>query len=81
MEIEKLQALVIDALEDVKAADIVRDFIDTGVLAEAVQDILDAVGKGYSVCEIMWDTEGKSWFPSSILWRDPRWFEFDRWTA
>ena len=67
-----------DAAEDVKSADIVRDFIDTGVLAEAVQDILDAVGKGYSVCEIMWDTEGKSWFPSSILWRDPRWFEFDR---
>lgn len=67
-----------DAAEDVKAADLVRDFIDTGVLAEAVQDILDAVGKGYSVCEIMWDTEGKSWLPSSILWRDPRWFEFDR---
>ena len=67
-----------DDAEDVKAADLVRDFLNTGVLAEAVQDILDAVGKGYSVCEIMWDTEGKSWFPSSILWRDPRWFEFDR---
>lgn len=67
-----------DDAEDVKAADLVRDFIDTGVLAEAVQDILDAVGKGYSVCEIMWDTEGENWFPSSILWRDPRWFEFDR---
>ncbi|MEG1609934.1 MAG: DUF935 domain-containing protein [Bilophila sp.] len=67
-----------DAAEDVKAADLVRDFLRTGVLAEAMQDILDAVGKGYSVCEIMWDTEGKSWYPSSILWRDPRWFEFDR---
>lgn len=67
-----------DAAEDVKAADLVRDFFDTGVLAEAVQDILDAVGKGYSVCEIMWNTDGKNWFPSAILWRDPRWFEFDR---
>lgn len=67
-----------DSAEDVKAADLVRDFLDTGVLAEAMQDILDAVGKGYSVCEIMWDTEGKSWYPSAILWRDPRWFEFDR---
>ena len=73
----KVEAATDDA-EDVKAADLVRDFLNTGVLAEAVQDILDAVGKGYSVCEIMWDTEGKSWFPSSILWRDPRWFEFDR---
>ena len=73
----KVEAATDDA-EDVKAADLVRDFLNTGVLAEAVQDILDAVGKGYSVCEIMWDTEGKNWFPSSILWRDPRWFEFDR---
>lgn len=67
-----------DSAEDVKAADLVRDFLDTGVLTEAMQDILDAVGKGYSVCEILWDTEGKNWYPSAILWRDPRWFEFDR---
>jgi phage gp29-like protein len=67
-----------DAAEDVKAADLVRDFLSTGVLANAMQDILDAVGKGFSACEILWDTEGKAWYPSSILWRDPRWFEFDR---
>ena len=34
-----------DAAEDVKAADFVRDFLSTGVLANAMQDILDAVGK------------------------------------
>ena len=67
-----------DAAEDVKAADLVRDFLSTGVLANAMQDILDAVGKGFSACEILWDTEGKAWYPSSILWRDPRWFESDR---
>lgn len=67
-----------DAAEDVKAADLVRDFLSTGVLANAMQDILDAVGKGFSACEILWDTEGKAWYPTSILWRDPRWFEFDR---
>ena len=60
-----------DAAEDVKAADLVRDFLSTGVLA-------NAMGKGFSACEILWDTEGKAWYPSSILWRDPRWFEFDR---
>ena len=43
-----------------------------------IRDSLDAVGKGFSACEILWDTEGKAWYPSSILWRDPRWFEFDR---
>ena len=59
-----------DAAEDVKAADLVRDFLSTGVLANAMQDILDAVGKGFSACEILWDTEGKAWYPSSILWQE-----------
>ncbi len=67
-----------DAPEDVKAADLVRDWLRLGILSRSLQDMLDAVGKGYSVCEILWDTEGKSWFPSSIVWRDPRWFQFDR---
>lgn len=67
-----------DAAEDVKAADLVRDFLSTGSLQGALEDILDAVGKGYSACEILWDTEGRTWFPSDIVWRDPRWFEFDR---
>lgn len=67
-----------DAAEDVKAADLVRDWLSLGILSRSLQDMLDAVGKGFSVCEILWDTEGKSWYPSAILWRDPRWFEFDR---
>ena len=67
-----------DSTEDVKAADLVRDVISSGVIASAIQDILDAVGKGYSVCEIMWDTEGRSWYPFALEWRDPRWFAFDR---
>lgn len=68
-----------DDAEDVKAADLARELlVDSGVLAGVMLDILDAVGKGFSVCEIMWDTEGRNWYPSSLAWRDPRWFEFDR---
>ena len=67
-----------DSAEDVKAADLVRDVISSGVIASAMQDILDAVGKGYSVCEIMWNTEGRNWYPFALEWRDPRWFVFDR---
>ena len=67
-----------DSTEDVKAADLVRDVISSGVIASAIQDILDAVGKGYSVCEIMWNTEGRNWYPFALEWRDPRWFIFDR---
>lgn len=67
-----------DAAEDVKAADLVRDWLASGVLSEALLDILDAIGKGFSVCELLWQTEGRQWFPASIVWRDPRWFIFDR---
>lgn len=60
---------------DVKAADAVRDVLD--VLRPALFDIMDAVGKGFSVSEILWDTEGSLWRPASIEWRDPRWFGFE----
>jgi phage gp29-like protein len=42
-------------------------------------DILDSFGKGYSVCEIIWQT-GQQWLPSQIKHCDPRWFRFDRQT-
>lgn len=67
-----------DAANDVKLADFVRDFLNTGILQESLFDILDALGKGFSVCEILWDTGSKVWWPSQIIWRDPRWFEYAR---
>jgi phage gp29-like protein len=68
-----------DDADDVKAADLVREALWRDGLREELFDILDAVGKGYSVTEIIWDTEaGKSWMPVRLEWRQPRWFEFDR---
>lgn len=64
-----------DAKEDVRAADLVRETITT--LRLALFDMLDAVGKGFSVCEIFWDTEGRHWMPERFEWRDPRWFGFE----
>lgn len=68
-----------DAKEDVMAADLAREFLETDVLQAAAFDVLDAVGKGYSACEILWDTGGRQWMPVDIVWRDPRWFGFDPW--
>ena len=68
---------VSDSAEDVADADFVRDFLGTEVLQEALFDMLDAVGKGFSICEILWDCTEKTWLPGRIAWRDPRWFEFD----
>lgn len=67
-----------DAAEDVKKADMVREWLKRDELAEEMFDILDAVGKGISWTEIIWDTSGGQWWPQRLEWRDPRWFTFDR---
>ena len=56
-----------------------RDFVGGGALdlESVLYDILDAVGKGFSATEIIWDTAGREWIPKRLVWRDPRWFMFD----
>lgn len=70
---------VSDDKADVRAADLVRESLDT--IRPMLFDILDAVGKGFSVSEIFWETEGSQWRPSRIEWRDPRWFGFEATTG
>lgn len=67
-----------DAPEDVQLADMVREWISRDELAEEMFDILDAIGKGISFTEIIWDTSEGQWRPKRLEWRDPRWFTFDR---
>jgi phage gp29-like protein len=68
-----------DAAEDRRAADLVRDIVNGGAfdLQSALFDVLDAIGKGFSATEIVWDTSGREWIPRRLTWRDPRWFMFD----
>lgn len=65
--------------EDVRLAAMATDYLVKGTLnlREALFDMLDAIGKGFSATEILWDTAGKEWYPVRLLWRDPRWFMFD----
>lgn len=67
-----------DAAEDVKQADAIRDILRTDAFSELVDDLMDAVAKGFSVCEIMWDKSETLWWPAEFHWRDPRWFVFHR---
>lgn len=67
-----------DEANDVANADLVREFLDRDTLKSELFDILDAVGKGYSVVEILWDLSESQWMPKELKWRDPKWFEFDR---
>jgi len=67
-----------DSAEDVARADMIRDWLKRDELADEVFDMLDAIGKGISFTEIMWDvSEGQLW-PSRLEWRDPRFFTFER---
>lgn len=59
-------------------AELIREFLARDTLESELFDILDAIGKGFSVTEILWETSGGRWLPKRLAWRDPRWFEFDR---
>lgn len=64
---------------DIRAAEMAKDLLLGGTLnlADSLFDILDAIGKGFSAIEIIWDTSGREWAPARLAWRDPRWFLFD----
>ncbi len=62
----------------VEAADLVRKVINRDAFQTELIDILDALGKGFSATEIVWDTSEKQWRPKQLCWRDPRCFTFDQ---
>lgn len=79
--VSQLDITVEPATEDQAGEDqaqMVREWLLRGELADEVFDILDAIGKGYSFTEIVWDTSEGQWRPKALEWRDPRWFRFDR---
>ncbi len=68
-----------DAPEDQAKAELIRGWLQRDTLEAELFDILDAVGKGFSFTEIVWETPAAGpWLPAKLIWRDPRWFEFDR---
>ncbi|MBV1917603.1 MAG: DUF935 domain-containing protein [Sphingomonadaceae bacterium] len=67
-----------DDADDVARADMVRDWLKRDELTDEMFDILDAVGKGVSFTEIIWDSSEGHWVPERLEWRDPRWFTFAR---
>ncbi|MBN8955715.1 MAG: DUF935 domain-containing protein [Rhizobiales bacterium] len=70
--------ITVDAASDdpqhVAHADMLRDWLQRDELQDELFDILDAIGKGISYTEIIWDTSAGQWQPARLEWRDPRWF-------
>ncbi len=67
-----------DSAEDEANAELVRNWLKRLTLEDELFAILDAIGKGFSVNELVWETTEKDWQPKKICWVDPRWFEIDR---
>jgi phage gp29-like protein len=63
---------------DKDEAALVREVIEGAAFRLSLIDMLDAIGKGFSATEIVWDTSAKPWKPVAFKHRDPRFFEFDR---
>jgi phage gp29-like protein len=90
MAVSQLDIDVTAAGDDAQSLDdaaFVRDILTDSSqidLHDVVFEILDSLGKGFSVTEIIWDTNGTNlqtgtpqWLPFQLKWRDPRWFMFD----
>lgn len=67
---------------DIEIAKAVEDNITNhDGFTDLVEDMLDALGKGFSVIEIDWQQTAKSWHPNAFIYRDPRFFTYDRETS
>lgn len=55
----------------------VREIIEDPAFHAMVKDALDALGKGFSVNEIVWGMKDGLWWPRGYRLRDPRFFTFD----
>jgi len=58
-------------------AQLIRDWLKRDQLQMELFDILDAIGKGFSATEIIWDMSERQWMPAGLKRRDPRWFQFN----
>ena len=56
-------------------ADFLREWISGGLLERSLYDVCDAVGKGFSVHEIMWDTTPKAIVPEDLIHIESKNFE------
>lgn len=70
-----------DEAADVRLADEVRELFALDCVQASRADLLDGLGKSFSVCEIDWDRSERQWRPRALTHCDPRWFIPDRETG
>ncbi len=68
---------VSDRPDDLDNADLVRAALARDTIEDELAEMLDALGKGYSVTEIVWAHRAGAYWPARLVHRDPRWFALD----
>lgn len=64
---------------EVKLAEMLTGIVNGEGFTDVLFHMLDGVGKGYSVTEIIWDTtkeNGRLWLPKALKYRRPNWYRF-----
>ncbi|MBV7315460.1 DUF935 domain-containing protein [Shewanella sp. NIFS-20-20] len=67
-----------DEPADVEMAERVRDIMNDDQIPELFFDLLDGLGKGLAVVQILWDTKTTPWKPQDYKWVDPRYLRQDQ---
>jgi phage gp29-like protein len=74
----ELHAASEDPADEAIAEAVREDILDHPEFGFFLSDMLDALGKGVAVIEVLWDTSGPRWKPGRFEWVDPRWITFDK---
>jgi len=71
-----------ESSQEKKIAEAVKEYIKAiPRFRKALRDLMDAVGKGFSVSEIIWGVSGKEIYVERLEWRHQKWFTFDQETG
>lgn len=60
---------------------VIEHIVEHDGFSGLVEDLMDAVGKGFSVVEIDWQTDRTHWVPREFIWRPQRFFQPDKETG
>lgn len=60
-----------------KVAALVRNVLASDKFLDMLNNLMDAISKGTSIVEIIWDLTGEYWVPGDYKHRPMRWFGFD----
>ena len=78
LQVISLRSSIVPAENTPKAKDdaaFIREIFDDLPLIRIQRDMLDAISKGYSVQEMIWDTSTGIWWPKTVEYVDPRIFK------